>query len=125
MRCWQAIKALEEGKKVRRKEWGQEAYIEWRNQDISNVITDEEGQPYELGILYCTDDNEWELYDDRKDCPKVFKDLWKVFQATQNDNIVAVEKFWADVPFSFITLHQEMERLLNEMNQDYKLDDWR
>ena len=122
MKFWQAMKALEEGKKVRRRNWEHGEYIEWEDCDINNNVTDEKGIVFELSTLYCVDDNEWEIYDDRKDCPKVFKDLWKAFQATMNSNIVVVEAFWNEVPFSFITMHQEMERLLKEMNDDYKLD---
>ena len=117
MKCWEAMKCLEEGKRVRRKDWLESSYICLSRE--KNVV-DKGGYDYEIGNQF--DDN-WEIYDDREDCPQEFKDLWKAFQATHCSNKDEIEDFWACVPFSFITMHQEMERLLNEMNKDYKLDE--
>ena len=59
MTTWEAIKALEEGKKVRNPTWDLEKYIEI----VNGEFVDDEGF---LFYLSCINDNIWEIYNSQK-----------------------------------------------------------
>ena len=76
MDFFEAMKALEEGKRVRRRDWGKYHYIyleKIEDEEVGYVLKDEDGDYF---LHYIDLDNKWEVYDDREDCPKVLRDLW-------------------------------------------------
>lgn len=58
MNFWEAIKALEEGKKVRRSYWEEDSYIYI---DSNNVLRDNYGALQDLYYIP-DDDNDWTIY---------------------------------------------------------------
>lgn len=72
MKFWEAIKALEEGKKVRRAYWEKDVYI---HIDHDNILKDNSNHPQDLYYIPNDDDNDWEIYDDRKEAPYVLRKL--------------------------------------------------
>ena len=68
MKFWEAMKCLEEGKRVRKTSWAENRYL----------YIDEDGSFYDnreqIPILY-TVGTEWEIYDDRKEAPYVLRKL--------------------------------------------------
>lgn len=71
MKFWEAMKAMEEGKKVRNKDWMEEFYI-YLNED--NDILDERDAVCDLNFIG-EKGSEWEIYDDRKPSPAILKTL--------------------------------------------------
>lgn len=69
MKFWEAMKAMEEGKKVRKVNWEDEAYI-YINEN-SEIRDNEDFYP----ALYCINE-EWEIYDDRKEVDPRFKEFY-------------------------------------------------
>lgn len=58
MKTWEAIKALQEGKKVRRIHWTHKHYIKLTEKE--SIIIDNYGELFEL--TECT--NDWEILED-------------------------------------------------------------
>ena len=71
MQFWEAMKLLQAGEKVRAVGWYREAYI-YLN-DVGNIV-DEQEEIYEIYNLFGLE--EWEVYTERKLCPKILKDVW-------------------------------------------------
>ena len=57
MKFWEAMKALEEGKKVRKKEWDEWKYLQIND---SNCIINEVGMYVCINLIHINDD--WEIY---------------------------------------------------------------
>ena len=57
MKFWEAMKALEEGKKVRKKDWDEWKYLHLND---SNCIINEVGMYVCINLIYINDD--WEIY---------------------------------------------------------------
>lgn len=75
MKFWEATKALEEGKKVRRSYWEEDSYIYI---DSDNNLRDNYGG---LPNLYYIpdDDDDWEIYEDKKEVTDdKFKQLYNL-----------------------------------------------
>lgn len=73
MKLWEALKAVDEGMKVRRKNWDECVY----------VFKGEDGEYYksngdDFDIVYLDNTNEWEFYDDRKYVHPFFRTLYKI-----------------------------------------------
>ena len=86
MKFWEAMKAMQEGKKVRRSDWGENCYL-YINEDGSFYDNREQ-----IPILY-TVGTEWEIYDDRKEAPCVLKKLAMEFSQSDSDlnNLITTE----------------------------------
>ena len=60
MKTWEAIKALQEGKKIRQTDWYNEDRYICLQHDDHGYIMDQNGDIYIFAYL---DDREWETYD--------------------------------------------------------------
>jgi hypothetical protein len=73
MKLWEALKAVDEGMKVRRTNWDEWVY----------VFKGEDGEYYksngaDFDMVYLDNTNEWEFYDDRKYVHPFFRNLYKI-----------------------------------------------
>ena len=121
MKLHEAIKHMEEGKKVRLPYWNKDKYV---CVNEKNCIVDHEGQ---ITMIYGILSDEWELVEDkpkfeRMEAPQVFKDLYKVV------NDVMKLPFEDDIILQFIKNNDyeysldSLQHLLNAMNNLYNLD---
>jgi hypothetical protein len=119
MKLWEAMKALEEGKKVRKQNWNRYEYIFI---DKTGRIADETGSTYEIN----RSNEGWELYDEREYVDELTKELYnivsKMYKVGYNtsydeyiDTIDAEEQDDTD----YLT---KLYRQLQHMNKTYKLD---
>lgn len=112
MKFWEAMKCLEEGKKVRKCEWRKDEYI----YIDENVILTQGKLKYNF---YNPTNSEWEIYDDRKEADDITKELYKV---TMKACRCATSYFY------FINNTENSNYILKlcdqleEMNKYYKLD---
>lgn len=116
MKFWEAMKCLEEGKKVRVKYWSNNGYIMMNS---SGYIIDEKGRIVNINNT----EDEWELYDDRKECSECYKELYravmKVFDVDEGDDGLFDE---FDVDMTGSNSLGNMYVILNDLNKEYKLD---
>lgn len=71
MKFWEAIKCLEEGKKITRTYWEKDAYIYI---DDDNILRDNYNTAQDL--YYIPNDNDdWEVYEEKKEAPCALKKL--------------------------------------------------
>lgn len=91
MKFWEAMKSLEEGKKVRSKDWSEEQYIYLT---ADNVIFDEHNRECYSNFIG-TKISEWEIYDDRKPTTYVL-DVKKI-REEKNTTIISSEESLEDV----------------------------
>ena len=117
MKFWEAMKSLEEGKKVRHISWYDAHYLYIDNCGI--VRHSIGGEEYkEVVDMH----SEWELYDDRKEVPKIFKDLYKLINEIEgmkwNDDVYIQ---WVDSNYkeNYVT---PLYKQLSKINKEYKLD---
>ena len=125
MKFWEAMKAMEEGKKVRNEEWTKDQYLYL---STSNEILDEKGQDVGINYIGIAGSN-WEIYDDRKEVyTNFYKDMY-VAIADLMHNYQHSDLESEDVDSGFLEdylnlasgylgkLHEAME----ELNKKYKL----
>lgn len=74
MKYWEAMKSIDEGKKVRHKSWADGCYI--CKNDLGDVVNSDD-DPYVEIFIYSFNDYHWEIYDDRKEAPQSLKNLAK------------------------------------------------
>ena len=115
MRFWEAMKVLEEGKKVRKLEWEEDSYI-YLKDDIIFWHDDEPFFTSEIDF-----ENKWEIYKEKKEIiDEKFKRLYHLVK----DEQAYLNRQYED----FITEHKLEDHLtffyrqLLEMNKYYKLD---
>lgn len=106
MNTWEAIKLLQEGKKIREKRWDPNKYIYKVGKNIYN-------ENKQLCYLAIKGDEEWELYDDRKEAPQEIKDLYKAINNIKSNGILSNK--------TYITL-LDLQSALNTLNKKYKID---
>ena len=118
MKFWEAMKLLEEGKKVRKTSWAENRYL----------YIDEDGSFYDnreqIPILY-TVGTEWEIYDDRKEVSCNIKELYKAIDKCVETSWIDqdVESGFADEFDSVADYHlTQLIIALDELNKKYKLD---
>ena len=68
MKFWEAMKAIEEGKKVKSKYWDSDEFIHIEDGKIIDQLGDE------FGVIYI-DDN-WEIYVEKKEVDARFKEFY-------------------------------------------------
>lgn len=75
MKFWEAMKAMEEGKKVRNVNWGEHQYIYLDKNDKSIIDEEEDYFP----IRYIDDEEIWEIheekYEEKKEAPYALRQL--------------------------------------------------
>ena len=120
MKLWEAIKALEEGKKVRAVYWSESLYV---YKDLyGNYITEEGISLFDSSLL--NKDAEWELYDDREPVEKLVKNLYNIVCELQND-FYSYDEYLDTIDAEEHDDIDYVTRLycqLQHMNKTYKLD---
>lgn len=81
MKFWEAMKSMEEGKKVRNKDWTEEQYIYLT---ADNEMFDEDDGRCFLSFIG-EKGSEWEIYDDRKPSPTILKTLANDLSCNSSD----------------------------------------
>ena len=118
MKTWEAVKALEEGRKVRRRGWNEDWYV---LMDENGDFLDDCGTIYEFG----SNSDDWEIYDDRYDVSQQLKDLYtlldKLIEDEYDEYNEYLDKECADKECrrDYMLLFYKQ---LKEMNKYYKLD---
>lgn len=72
MKFWEAMKAMEEGKKVRKAYWSEHQYIYL---DKKNRCIIDDGEDY-FSIGNIEDEEEWEIYEEKKEVDLRFKEFY-------------------------------------------------
>lgn len=121
MKLWEAMKALEEGKKVRSSNWDKNEY----------VVMD----PYTKRFVYGSDGRiahiytayfDWELYDERKPADELTKDLYDIVYNMLKADDISYDEYLETIDakdhdntyYLYNLYHQ-----LRNMNKLYKLDE--
>ena len=112
MKFWEAMKAMEEGKKVRRAYWEKSRYV---TLDIFDNIVDNKGNSFNIII-----DDKWELYTptNRKEVCQELKLIFKLLEDACDS--VEYKQFAQDYSKEQILL--KLYTQLCEMNKYYELD---
>ena len=116
MKFWEAMKALEEGKKVRAVDWGDDEYITLRGE----ILVDEEGYTCTHTLEGEGINKKWEIHDEKKDVDPKFKEMYRYLKDE--------EGFANNQYCEFIYKHDKQDHLLEfyrqllEMAKYYKLD---
>lgn len=74
MKLWEAIKAMEDGKRIKKKDWQDDFYL-YKAED--GFIRDESNREYMIQNIKDT----WELCDERLPIAKEWKELYKAIKA--------------------------------------------
>ena len=114
MKAWEAMKLLEEGKKLRDKNWKEGRYIYL---DTDGDIIDESNNQYLVANISDIS-KEWEMCDDRKEVPQFYKNMYKAIDKIIEDYEIS-EKEISDVIYPYLV---NLCRVLDELNKEYKLD---
>ena len=114
MKFWEAMKHLEEGKKVRRTIWEENEYL---YVDENHDIKDEEGYHFELCT---TGKDDWEVYEPKKEVDEKLKLL---FQILEEDNWFANNQYGEYIYDNNLVDHMTSLYIqLMDMREYYKLD---
>ena len=70
MKFWEAMKAMEEGKKVRKESWLKDEYI--YISEVNCIIVDENGNVYKMSDSR----GDWEIYEEKKEVDLRFKEFY-------------------------------------------------
>jgi hypothetical protein len=105
MKFWEAVREMQDGKKIRRKIWDGGDYICMENGEL----IDEQGKQYLISYVY--DDDEWEIYDDRKDISKVLKVLAKELENVLSNTCMILTPNEVEM----------LKEVLSELNEKYKI----
>ena len=122
MKYWEAIKCLEEGKKVRHMSWHDDNYL---YTDSRGVVRKNIGGVSCIYKEVIDVDSKWELYDDRKEVPQIVKDLYKSLEMYSDENICDKYETCGSCPFWGYDFCGDITKLweeLQKMNKEYKLD---
>jgi hypothetical protein len=119
MDIFEAIKALGEGKKIKKRDWEDDVYVVM---DKHGNFVDEEGCVFGLTNLR---DNDWEIVDEREETNQLLKDLYKILDVFLDEDYNQYDVFLYDESLDEYKDANHMEKLfyqLKEMNKYYKLD---
>ena len=116
MKFWEAMKAMQEGKKVRNKEWTNEQYLYL---SADNQILDEHG--YVASIDYIgLGETTWEIYEEKKEVDPRFKEFYHYLK---DENGFANDQYCEFIYNNNLKDHLlEFYQQLLEMAKYYKLD---
>ena len=114
MKFWEAMKALEEGKKIRKVYWNENEYyyldddFVTRNENNNYIVISYEGN------------EEWEIYEEKKDVDPRFKEFYHYLK---DENGFANEQYGEFVYNNNLEDHLlKFYQQLLEMTKYYKLD---
>lgn len=111
MQFWEAMKLLEEGKKIRRKWWSSSSYIMLKGKED---VVDEKGNCAQL--QYFSDDL-WEIYDSRKEPSKEIKQIYEALKVLGK---YYMEKRGSKEAYEICL---KLDEEINELEKSYKLGD--
>ena len=115
MKFWEAMKEMQNGKKVRKADWKEGKYL---CLDKEYNIEDEKGH---YSKLFCVGDkDDWEIYEEKKDTDEKLKQL---FQILNEDNWFANNQYGEYIYDNNLVDHMTSLYIqLIEMAEYYKLD---
>ena len=114
MKFWEAMKCLEEGKKVRKKIWDKDCYLTIKNNHIVDEWDDDEI------VSTLSLDGEWEIYEPKKEVDEKLKQL---FQILNEDNWFANNQYGEYIYDNNLVDHMTSLYIqLMDMREYYKLD---
>lgn len=125
MKLTEALEMLEKGKKIRKKTYPENQYLMI---DKDNVLVDATGVrvDYRLipDILSKEDlvNDVWELFDDREEIEKEWKDLYNAVMMIDYKYETADYKTYSLVEEFGESMMDELYEILDKMNEKYKLD---
>ena len=105
MKFWEAVREIQDGKRIRRKNWLDRDYIYMENGKLMN----EQGKRYLIDYVF--NDDEWEIYDERKDASKILKDLAKELENVLSYTCAILTPNEIDM----------LKKVLSELNEKYKI----
>jgi len=110
MQLWEAIKVLQEGKKVRLKHWTPNEFIHLNS---NRLIIDEKGDRFSLGPFNHNFefDREWEIYEEPEEKTYTFMEA---FNLLRNRNRIKRKK-WGD---SQLTIYSQYDKAIFQTNLD-------
>lgn len=115
MKLLEAFNEMDKGKKIRHKDWKEGTYI-CKNEE--GKIVWQSGYMFSGLDGFNFNDDSWQEYEERKDAPQLFKDLYKLAKEYSMEHI-----WWGayyDVDDDYIEkLYEQLEGL----NKIYKLDE--
>ena len=113
MKSWEAVRAMEEGKKVTRPKWDDDEFLMI---DEEYDIVNKEGSFYAFDCKY----NDWTIYEEKKDADEKLKQL---FQILNEDNWFANNQYGEYIYDNNLVDHMtSLYMQLMEMAKYYKLD---
>lgn len=116
MKFWEAMKAMEEGKKVRNEKWTKDQYLYL---SISNEILDEKGRDVGINYIGIAGSN-WEIYEEKKPVDPKFKEL---YQYLKEENGFTNSQYGEFIQDNCMVDHLlALYTQLLEMSKYYKLD---
>lgn len=117
MEFWQAMKALDEGKKITRTPWEEGRYIYKKGYEIY----DQDGNSYQISIA----DFGYKIYDDRKDAPKEIVGLYytidSIFNCPNKQSNTKLNQFFDELNEDSRKTLVEAYKLMRHLNNVYKL----
>ena len=120
MKAWEAMKLLEEGKKLRDKNWKEGRYIYL---DVDGDIIDESNNQYLVANISDIS-KEWEIYNEKEeDSRKEVED--KKLKQVCNEIIeyVNISNYYTDRELRIISdMLYDISLMIEETNKKYKLD---
>lgn len=127
MKAHEALSALEAGEKIRRKDWDKNQYL-YLNED--NFVKDQNGHKFvdvygKSKLTMILDDN-WEIYDDRKEIPEqlnYLKDLYKQYQEKDFCKVLQCNNCPLEIRLKDNTsICTTLDKILNRINKEFKLN---
>ena len=119
MKLWEAIKAMDEGKKVKKKDWHDDYYL-YKAED--GFIRDESNREYMIQNIK----GNWELCDERLAITKESKELLKLLKLSieyLNVMMATVGNCILDIKeVNCLHLNVQLLKELENLNKIYKLD---
>ena len=105
MKFWEAVREMQDGKKIRRKTWDDGDYIYMNYGEL----IDERDKQYSINYVF--NDDEWEIYDERKDASEILKALAKELKTALSDTCMILTPNEVKM----------LKEVLSELNEKYKI----
>lgn len=120
MKFWEAMKELQEGKKVKKVKW-YGSYIYYDRE--SKQFIDSSGETYD--ITYLDESEEWELYEDNRKSinSNALKKIYKAFKEFAEEDWNECQEFLDFYCDTVGNRDLEFGDFLDKVNKYYKLDE--
>lgn len=119
MKLWEAIKFMEDGKKVTHTtfKYFNFNYL-YMNKETEHITTSND-DTFDINGMDGVNDN-WELYDDRKELPEKLKWVKDAYHFLNGDSCNSFD--CPNCELYTIDICQDLNNELDKLNMDYKLD---